>query len=210
MTSPIFETRPLVKLHPLQLAPAAPTARPWKVMGLDTSLTATGIAHSDGWCRIVGYTDKKKPITKLPHPARLTAMRGVLEGVLHNVDSPDLVVMETPALSRAGGGAHERGWLWWEVYRHLADAGIPVGLMSTNQRALYATGKGNAGKDAVIDQVARRWPDWQTGGNDNNADAVVLMAAGLDHLGQPLAVMPQTHRKALAGCAWPDREQVTR
>lgn len=178
-----------------------------QVIGLDTSLTATGIAHTDGWCRVVGYTDKKNPITKLPHPARLDAMRGVLHGILHNVDA-DLVVMETPALSRAGGGAHERGWLWWEVYRHLAEASIPVGLMSTNQRALYATGKGNAGKDAVIDAVARRWPSWQTGGNDNCADAVVLMAAGLDWLGAPVAVMPQQHRKALAGCQWPDMPGV--
>jgi crossover junction endodeoxyribonuclease RuvC len=136
-------------------------------------------------------------------------MRGVLHGILHNVDRPDLVVMETPALSRAGGGAHERGWLWWEVYRHLAEAGYPIGLMSTNQRALYATGKGNAGKDAVIDAVARRFSAWQTGGNDNSADAVVLMAAGLDHFGQPVAAMPQAHRKALAGCQWPDLKAVT-
>jgi crossover junction endodeoxyribonuclease RuvC len=173
------------------------------VIGLDTSLSATGIASSEGWCRTVGYTDKKNPITKLDHTARITAMRQICKGIVHNVGRPDLVVMETPALSRTGGGSHERGWLWWRIYEHLVDAGTPVGLISTNQRMLYATGKGAATKAAVVDAVARRWPDWTTGGDDNQADAVVLMAAGLDHLGHPLADMPKTHRAALDKAVWP-------
>lgn len=173
------------------------------VVGLDTSLTATGIASSEGWCRTVGWTDKKRLITRLPHIERAQALATVLAAIVQAVSTPDMVVMETPALSRAGGGAHERGWLWWETYRRLADAGVPVGLMSTGQRAIYATGKGTAGKSVVVDAVARRWPAWMTGGDDNQADAVTLMAAGRDWAGHPIAQVPKAHRRALDAAQWP-------
>jgi len=190
-------------------SPAATTAAGPRVLGLDLSLTATGIASSLGWCRAIGYTDKKNPITKLPHARRLTAMRAVRNGVIHEIGRPSLAVLELPAPSRAGGGAHERAWLWWEIYEYLLANEIPVGLLGTGQLKLYATGSGNADKQKVVDQVARRWPRWETFGDDNCADAVALMAAGLHWLGVPLAVMPERNGRVLDNCLWPDREQVT-
>lgn len=174
------------------------------VIGLDTSLTATGIASSNGWCRVVGYTDKRKPITGLPHAQRLGAMRSVRSEVISYIGRPELAVLELPAPSRSGGGSHERAWLWWEIYQHLLTNEIPVGLVTPNQRALYATGKGNAGKNVVVDAVARRWPEWVTGGDDNAADAVVLMAAGRDWLGHPIVDMPQANRAAVVKAVWPE------
>lgn len=179
-------------------APARPT-----VIGIDTSLTATGVASSLGWCDLVGYTDKKNPITKLPHPARIAALTALATDIAALVGTPDLAVIETPAYTQSGGGAHERGWLWWDIYRRLSNRDVPVALMTPNQRMLYATGKGSGGKGGVIDAVARRWPTFETGGNDNLADAVTLMAAGIDALGHPLAAMPQANRAALDAVAWP-------
>ncbi|MET8747223.1 hypothetical protein [Streptomyces sp. NPDC004728] len=175
-----------------------------RVIGVDLSLTATGLASSEGWCRVIGYTDKNNPITKLPHTPRLVQMRRILDAVTDAIGSPDLAVIETAALSRAGGGAHERGWLWWRIYERLTDAGIPIGLVSPNQRILYAIGKGTGTKTAVVDGVARRWPQWRTGGNDNAADAVVLMAAGRDWLLAPITDMPKTHRAAVEKATWPE------
>lgn len=175
-----------------------------RVVGVDTSLSATGLASSEGWCRVIGYVDKKHPITKLPHLVRLAEMRRVLVAVTETIGRPDLAVMELPALSRAGGGAHERGWLWWRVYEHLADIGVPVGLMAPNLRIHYATGKGTGQKTAVVDAVARRWPDWQTGGEDNAVDAVVLMAAGRDWLLSPVGDVPKAHRTAVEKAVWPE------
>lgn len=175
-----------------------------RVVGIDTSLTATGLASSEGWCRVVGYQDKKHPITKLPYAERLVQMRRVQDAVLEGIGRPDLAVLERAAVSRSGGGAHERGWLWWRVFEHLTDAGIPVGLISPNQRIAYATGKGTGSKTVVVDQVARRWPQWQTGGNDNAADGVVLMAAGRDWLGAPIVPVPKTHRVAVENAIWPE------
>ncbi|WP_406321748.1 hypothetical protein [Streptomyces sp. NBC_00519] len=174
------------------------------VVGVDTSLTATGLASSEGWCRVIGYEDKKNPITKMPHAERLFHMRRVLDAVTDAIGRPDLAVIETAALSRAGGGAHERGWLWWRVYERLTDAGIPIGFLTPNHRILYATGKGTGQKTAVVDGVARRWPQWQTGGNDNAADAVTLMAAGRDWLLAPIAEVPKTHRAAIDKATWPE------
>lgn len=192
--------------------PAATTAAgPWpRVLGLDLSLTGTGIASSLGWCRAVGYTDNKNPITKLPHALRLNAMRGVRNGVISQIGRPELAVIELPAPSRSGGGAHERAWLWWEIYEYLVANDIPVGLVGTGQLKMYATGSGNADKTKVVDQVARRWPAWETLGNDNCADAVALMAAGLHWLGEPLADMPQRNQSVLDNIQWPDREAVAR
>ncbi|MFJ4469500.1 hypothetical protein ACIP2X_18680 [Streptomyces sp. NPDC089424] len=175
-----------------------------RVVGVDTSLTATGLASSEGWCRVIGYVDKtkKNPISKLPRVERLAHMNVLLDAVLAAVGTPDLAVIEGAALSKAAGGAHERGWLWWRVYERLLDAGIPVGVVSTNQRIHYATGKGTGSKGVVLEQVVRRWPQWQTGGNDNSADGVVLMAAGRDWLGAPIGDVPKLHRKAVENADW--------
>lgn len=176
------------------------------VIGIDSSLTATGLASSHGWCQVIGYKRpraKDPGITQLPHLQRLDAMEVVLDNVLTHIGTPDLAVMELPAPSRSGGGAHERGWLWWEIYRNLARNDIPIGLMSVNHRMQYATGKGQATKNLIVDAVARRFPDWPTAGDDNAADAVILMAADRDWLGHPITDMPKTHRAALDKATWP-------
>lgn len=186
--------------------PQNATVTPPTVIGVDTSLTATGLASSRGWCEVIGYKRpraKDPGITQLPHTERLNAMEIVLDHVLTHIGTPDLAVMELPAPSRSGGGAHERGWLWWEIYRYLVRHDIPVGLMSVNHRMQYATGKGQATKNLIVDAVARRWPTWPTAGDDNAADAVVLMAAGRDWLGAPITDMPKTHRSALDKATWP-------
>jgi len=176
------------------------------VVGIDPSLTGTGIASSNGWCDVIGYKRaraKDPGITQLPHAERIRAMRDLLAQVRTTIGCPALVVMELPAVSRSGGGAHERGWFWWEIYFYLTSSYIPVGLLTPNARALYATGKGNAPKNLVVDSIARRFPAWTTNGNDNAADAVTLMAAGRDWLGWPITDMPKTHRAALDKATWP-------
>ncbi|MBZ6211705.1 hypothetical protein KVH31_34990 [Streptomyces olivaceus] len=186
-------------------SPTAPAPAPI-VVGVDPSLTGTGIASSNGWVDVHGYKRpraKDPGITQLPHAERIQAMRDLLTLVTTTIGHPDLAVIELPAVSRSGGGAHERGWFWWQLYHHLTLNEVPVALMAPNARALYATGRGNAPKGAVIDAVTRRYPAWATEGNDNAADAVTLMAAGRDWLGHPLTTLPKTHRTALTKATWP-------
>ena len=171
-----------------------------RVVGVDISLTATGLASSAGWCHSLGV-DK---LTTLPLPQRQAALRDLGVDILTSIGHPDLVVIEAPAYSRSGGGNSERAGLWWHIVHALAGREIPVVEVMSSTRIRYATGKGVGSKGAVIDAVARRFPDYQTGGDDNCADAVVLMAMGRDHLGLPLAAMPQAHRAALAAVRWPE------
>lgn len=172
------------------------------VVGIDPSITATGLAASGGSTRTMGRVG----ITKLPLDQRISALMQLRAEIVAWTMGrcPTLVVIEHPAFSRAGGGAVERHWLFLDIAAALLAQDIPVVEVGPGQRAQYATGKAGASKSAVVDAVARRFPEFQTGGDNNLADAVVLAAMGADHLGQPLAAMPATHRAALAKVNWPN------
>ncbi|MET8864641.1 hypothetical protein ABZW11_17025 [Nonomuraea sp. NPDC004580] len=186
-------------------APTTGAAAPPRVVGLDISLTGTGIACSAGWCDAIGLPG----ITSLPLARRDAALDQLAYDITQHIGpTTGLVVIEAPAYSRSGGGAHERSGLWWRVVHRLLRWDIPVVEVNPGHRSTYATGKGNASKTAVVDAVARRWPAWQTHGDDNAADAVVLMAMGLDALGHPLVDLPKAQRDALTKITWP--EVVTR
>jgi hypothetical protein len=169
-------------------------------IGLDLSLTGSGIASSAGWCERVGTKD----ITKLPLADRHVAVDRLVDEIVILCRQADLVVVEVPAFSRAGGGVLERSALWWLVTRRLWLGEVPTAEAFNQHRMRYATGRPQADKGAIIDAVARRWPQFETGGDDNLADAAVLAAMGADWLGHPIADMPQTHRKALDAVRWPD------
>jgi crossover junction endodeoxyribonuclease RuvC len=169
-------------------------------IGLDLSLTGSGIASSAGWCERVGVKD----VTTLPLQQRLAAVDDLVDQIILLARNADLVLIEMPAFSRAGGGALERAGLWWLVTRRLWIGEVPTAEVFNQHRMRYATGKPAAHKGAIVDAVARRWPQFETGGDDNLADAAVLAAMGADWLGAPLAAMPATHRKALDGVRWPD------
>lgn len=168
-------------------------------VGLDISLTGTGVASSAGWCKRVG----RKDITKEPLDLRLSHVDQLAGTILELVGRPTLVLVELPAYSRAGGGSWERAWLWYKVIRSLRHAAVPVAEVHNQQRMVYATGKGSATKSAVVDAVARRWPQFATGGDDNLADAAVMAAMGADRLGVPIGSVPASHRLALSRIAWP-------
>ncbi len=171
-----------------------------KTFGLDLSLTSTGVACSAGW------TDVIKPSAKLRGHDR---MAHLLDAVREHVRGADLVVVEGPSYGNQGAqrqaGHHERAGLWWLVCHDLWRREVPTAVAPPASVKKYACGSGNAAKDAVLMAAARRF-DWFDG--DNNAgDALWLAALGADFLGVPMVPMPQAHRVALDGVAWPDGVQ---
>ena len=79
----------------------------------------------------------------------------------------------------------------------------PILTVPPPTRAMFATGRGNAGKDEVLAAAIRRYPAWGIAGNDI-ADATVLAAIGARLLGHPLEEsLPQTHLRALNKLALP-------
>jgi hypothetical protein len=175
------------------------------VVGLDLSLTASGIAISTP-TPVIGVVKTKHTGNDVTQRRlRLLDMRERLWLTIKGSCAwPDLIVIEGPSYNSASSSTWDRGGLWWLTVELLISCNLPVAVAPPACRAKYATGTGAASKGAVIDAVARRWPDLPTGGDDNAVDAAVLMAMGLDHLGHPLTAMLPKHRTALDKVAWPE------
>lgn len=196
MSSTLFDCEP-----PAVTVAAAPRARLYRVAGIDVSLTGTGVATLGGTTLITSKGRRKDSIAQ-----RRTRIKGIVDEVLTAVGTVDLAVVEGPSHHSVGGSVWDRAGLWWRIVDRLCDADIPVAVMPPMSRAKYATGNGGSRKEAVMEAAQRRYGAVLD--NDNEADALVLRAAGHDWLGQPLSEVPAGHRAALAGCQWPDREAV--
>jgi hypothetical protein len=175
------------------------------VVGLDPSLTAAAVAHSGGQLHLTGTKNLTSPTKGLVWRSQGLRALGddivkctLAEGV------PDLVVPEL--LPRAGTRFDpERGYLFWYIIDALVARGVPVldGVTVATIKK-FGTGKGNAGKPAMIEATVRRLPQYETGGDDNLCDAVWAMAIGREMLGHPLVELPAVNRSALAKLVLPE------
>lgn len=182
-----------------------------RVVGLDLSLTSTGVAVvEDGRVVVLGRVTStgRKDATLAERAARLDKIAARLAA---EVAGADLVVVEGPSFGQQRqGGQHDRSGLWWLVVRDRFERGRGVVEVPPACRAKYATGRGNAPKDAVLAAVVRRYGDLvEVTGNDT-ADALLLAAMGARHLGRPLEPqLPLTHLAAMDAVHWPQKGGVT-
>ncbi len=178
------------------------------VIGLDLSLTSTGIAGIDWACAL-------RPKAGLRgHPRIDWHLREINE----RTRAADLVMVEGPAHRHGGqAGHHELAGLWWHVTQSLWRRGIPYAVVPPVNRIIYACGVANPAKDypakersrvakgMVRDALATRFGlECEGTGRYDMADAGVMAHMGRDWLGCPVAKVPTTHRRALDGVAWPD------
>ena len=174
------------------------------ILGIDPSLTSTGLAVVDTEDRLV--VDVQTVLSKGGKSdsieQRLDRIRRISAHVMTVGFRADLVVIEQPAYSRTAGHMHDRSGLWWFLVNSALGSQRIVVEVAPTTRARYATGRGNAGKDEVLLAVAKRYPHVDVT-NNNEADALVLAAMGADHLGAPLVDLPAAHRAALDGVQWP-------
>ncbi|WP_328962933.1 hypothetical protein [Streptomyces virginiae] len=178
------------------------------VIGLDTSLTSTGIAGRD-------WAEALRP-TKLTGHARLA---WILDEVTDRVKLADLVVIEGPAYGQQlQPGHHERAGLWWHITQMLYRRNIPYAVCNPHLRTIYATGhafpaqghprqqRARIAKGMVHTFVVEQLGVFCEGvGKYDAADAAVLAAMGLDWLGYPLLDLPDEQRRALATVHWPEQ-----
>lgn len=154
-----------------------------KVAGFDLSLTSSGVSTE-----VYQFTISPpgKDLTD-----RLFWLRDEFDDALDGIDLA--IVEDLPRNARFGGVAlgmvhacfrlattHHRTLLVW----------VPPASLK-----LYATGKGNAGKQEMLTEAVRRLG--YSGHDDNEADALWLRAIGMDIIGEPLAGMPAKNRTAL-------------
>lgn len=166
-------------------------AREVKIVGLDLSLSATGVACAE-CCEVM------KP--NADHgPARLNEILTGLT-VRHRVVDADVVVLEGYSYA-AANQAHQMGELGGVVRHHLWRLGVPYVTVAPTRLKKFATGKGNVGKDAMVAAAVRLGCPAE----DNNAvDAWFLRQIGLYHY-SPDAGLPRTdYRDETCGkIEWP-------
>lgn len=181
-----------------------------KVIGLDISLTATGVAIiTDEPIAAEAYVYKTKPDPK-PYDQLISNRRQRIAGIVNAVAplcvGADLVVVEGPSYGSIGGKAHDRAGLWWALVGRISAAGHPVAEVAPTVRALWACGKGHASKGEVTDAIGALWPEVHI--RDHNAgDALVLASMGSQWLGLPITPLGH-HSIAHRSVHYP--EQLTR
>jgi crossover junction endodeoxyribonuclease RuvC len=174
-----------------------------RVAGIDLSMDATGVSDAEGRVWTV-KSAPPKPDDKDDWELRDARLKRIRQELAPIIRGHHLVVLEGPAYAAQTPGVWDRAGLWWQLYAGLRNGGFMVGVVPPTLLKRYATGKGNAGKTAVISAVTRWCPEVEIA-NDNEADALVLRLMGMDQLGAPLVRVPAAHRTALAGCSWPAR-----
>lgn len=175
------------------------------ILGLDPSLTSTGVAFLDNnGIAVTHLASKGRAGATLNESAkRVDQLCDDLHHLLADLDHITLVVIEAPAMAHANAGTSLINGLWWSYVRTVHTAGVPIVSVAPTSLKVYGCGKGNAGKDEVLLAVARRYPQAPIETNDQ-ADAVVLAAMGWHHVtGTPLVDLPATHTRALAKVQWP-------
>lgn len=169
------------------------------VIGLDLSLTSTGLAHG-------GLTMSLQPKTK--GMERLHFITSTVMQVCGRYADP-LVVVEGYSFSSRNSHAHALGELGGIVRYHLWQAQVPYVDVPPTCRAKFATGKGNAGKAEVVSAVSSRTGLLWTGkGAEDECDAWVLQEMGLARFDSSRYKWPAINMTALDTVEWPTRSTL--
>jgi Holliday junction resolvasome RuvABC endonuclease subunit len=162
-----------------------------KVIGIDASITETGLCDVDGRLSIAGGDSKLGD-------RRLQIIRDAV-GELCAIGRPDLAVIED--LPTHAHGAGITGMVQGAVRVALLDHGVPYVRVVAATLKKYATGRGNADKSDMRMALYQRADLDER--NDNKVDAWWLRHFGLDQHGQALITLPALQRAALTKVAWP-------
>ena len=157
------------------------------IVGIDPSLTATGIVHANG-------------TTMMTVSGGVGDLRLVLlwKAVQLAADVADLAVIED--LPVHGMGAGKTGMAQGVVRLSLMVLPVPYVTVTPATLKKFATGRGNATKaDMRMELWKRAEIDIR---DDNQVDAWWLRQLGLAHYGMTEVVLPKTHLDALAKVEW--------
>lgn len=178
-----------------------------RILGIDSSLTATGLArfdvsnhglrgegnttvfHSDLAVATVGAPKPGKDKSKVALTRRV---KRLLEGIDPAFEGVDAVGIEGLAYSAGNANAWMLAYVWGRVIELAGDHGLPVTVVATSARAKFAVGKGSGpgtDKDHVLAAAIKAFPGADVSSN-NEADAAWVGAAVCHQVGMP--VLPVT------------------
>jgi len=169
------------------------------VIGLDLSLTNTGIAHitwnDDEVMASIQRAQSKGSKTDT-WEARSVRILNLANEIQKRTLPAALVVVEGPSFSSVSVSSHDRSWLWGKVFDRMMLNGVPVVVVPPASAKKWATGKGNADKDDMMLAAARMWPALDEIKNDT-ADALALAGIGMQLLGGPCPFPVHAYRSAV-------------
>jgi Holliday junction resolvasome RuvABC endonuclease subunit len=195
------------------------------VVGLDLSITSTGWATVRAGAapvpglQITGSLVETGRIESKPPPALIPRSRPWYRSSIGRIThlsrevcrvatNADLIMIEGAAVAAKGNAVDRMFAMWWMVMEAIdRETGVPWAVITPQQIKTYMTGKGNGPKDQVLAAVLSRLPGSPSGFDE--AEALAAAAMGCDHLGCPLAPMPEKHRATLARVDWPAMTAVT-
>lgn len=179
-----------------------------KIVGVDLSLTGTGIAviewkYAVGWNTTVEtFLIKSKPCGD-SFKSRHLRLETIAASVVGYCKGADMVVIEGPSYGSVGGSAFDRAGLWWWVASILFTVGTPVAVVTPTQLKKWATGKGNAGKTEVVVAINKLWPTVETN-NDNESDALCLATMGVQSMRLGNVPSRAHHEEMIRRVSWPN------
>jgi Holliday junction resolvasome RuvABC endonuclease subunit len=163
-----------------------------RVLGIDPSISQTGICYPDGIFKICRGD------------AALGDLR--LAMIYEDVDfaclsyKPQLAVIED--LPTHAHGAGITGMVQGVVRLALQQHGVPYVKVVPSTLKKYATGNGRADKSDLRMELFKRTAIDER--NDNLVDAWWLRHMGLDHLGHAPVDLPAAQRASLKVPTWPE------
>lgn len=178
------------------LFPAPEPPPTFTVIGLDLSITSTGMCLPDG-------TTFRIKTRTTAGDRRLLVIRDRLGAVLDE-HRPDLAVIEDLPTKMHATALKIIGKLHGVVVGALLDADVPYAYVSPATLKQYAADHGKATKQnlAAAAYLAAGVEFADDPGGDQ-CDAWWLRAAGHDAYGTPLFGLPQAQRDRLRKVAWP-------
>ena len=159
------------------------------IIGIDPSLTSTGIVVLRGNKVELAVTTKNKPALGTIERVRLIYERivCVAESLTDGEkwQAPDLIVIEGFSYGSKGRSVFDIAYLGWRIREELEwlkeQDNIPWLEVPPSQLKKFATGQGNANKEIILQQVYKRWGVEFS--DNNQADAYVLAQIGRAYLG---------------------------
>ncbi|AYB70550.1 RuvC-like resolvase [Mycobacterium phage Serendipitous] len=183
-----------------------------RILGIDTSLAATGLARIDvqpiedenplaAYIAVVATVGAPKPTkdkSKRAMARRVNALIEQIEACFEGDDRPDAVGMESLAFGARGESAWVLPWIFGRVIELCEKHDVPLQVVATSARAKFATGKGNSNKQQVLAAMIKLFPEADVS-NDNEADALAVGATICHQLGHPILPVTQYRLEVLAG-----------
>lgn len=162
------------------------------IIGLDLSLTATGIAHPAGEVEVI-HPDKI--VKGIDGMARIELIRERIAEILTANVLVELVVIEGYSYGSHLSYAREISELGGVVRNHLYQESVPYLDVAPNKLKKIATGNGKANKHEVMQAATKRLG--YEGADDNESDALWLRAIGWFLKGEMPCFIPGDQREAL-------------